>query len=129
MKMKSFQFPIALAPETLWQSINPWKFMQDGGQIGVVNIALGQTPHPEVEERVLDEVGSYGRQIGRIGDALEVLVRHVDLGKLTETEQDAIHILMGQLAQVRRVKAAEERKRAEGSSGGPSGAAFQPNGD
>ena len=99
---KAFQFP--LAPQKLWQAINPWTFNQDGAQFGFINIDLGQTPHPEIEQKILDEVGSYGRQLGRIGDALEVLLGRVDLNGLNKTQQDAIDILRGQLAEVRQIK-------------------------
>lgn len=102
---KSFQF--SLAPDQLWQAINPWSFYNQGAQLGLVNINLGQTPHPEIEQKLLDEVGSYGRQLGRIGDALEVLIDHVDLEGLSQAETDAISILKGQLAEVRKVKARE----------------------
>jgi hypothetical protein len=97
-------FQLSLAPQKLWQAINPWTFYQQGAQFGFINIDLGQTPHPEVEQAVLDEVGSYGRQLGRIGDALEVLLDHVKLDDLNDREKDAIAILRGQLAEVRKVK-------------------------
>ncbi len=101
--MKTFSYSIA--PEKLWQAINPWNFYQEGAQFGFVNIHLGRTPSPEVEEQILDDVGSYGRQLGRIGDALEVLLRHVSLEGLTKQEEDALSILKGQLAEVRQIKA------------------------
>lgn len=97
-------FQLYLAPEQLWQAINPWTFYQQGAQFGVINIDLGQTPHPEAERAILDEVGSYGRQIGRIGDALEVLLAHVELRGLSQAERDALDLLRGQLAAVRQVK-------------------------
>ncbi len=97
-------FQLSLAPGKLWQSINPWTFYQQGAQFGCINIDLGRTPRPDVEQEVLDEVGSYGRQLGRIGDALEVLLRHVPLEGLSAPEQDAITILRGQLAEVRQIK-------------------------
>jgi len=102
---KSFQF--SLAPDQLWQAINPWTFANQGAQFGLVNINLGQTPHPEIEQKVLDEVGSYGRQLGRIGDALEVLIDHAALKGLSQAETDALAILKGQLAEVRKVKSRE----------------------
>ncbi len=105
-------FQVALAPEKLWQAINPWAFYQQGAQFGLVNIELGQTSHPEIEQAVLDDVGSYGRQLGRIGDALEVLLKHVKLDDLTPHEKDTLDILRGQLAEVRRVK---QRVRAMGA--------------
>ncbi|MBU8540142.1 hypothetical protein [Falsiroseomonas tokyonensis] len=95
---------LSLAPEQLWQAINPWSFYQQGAQFGLVNIQLGRTPNPQLEQTILEEVGSYGRQIGRLGDALEVLLRHVKLDGLTQQEADALDMLRGQLAEIRRIK-------------------------
>ncbi|MDQ0504788.1 hypothetical protein [Xanthobacter agilis] len=47
-----------------------------GSQIGLININLGQSKAPEVEQEVLENVASYGTQIGRISDALVVLLTH-----------------------------------------------------
>lgn len=103
--MKSFQF--SLAPDQLWQAINPMSFYQPGAQFGFINIDLGATPRPDIEQDILDEVGSYGRQLGRIGDALEVLIRRVDPAGLSAEEQDALDIVQGQLAEIRRIKRRE----------------------
>jgi hypothetical protein len=100
----SKSFRLSLAPQKLWQAINPWTFYQQGAQFGFINIDLGQTPHPEIEQAILDEVGSYGRQLGRIGDALEVLLHHLKLEGLSQPEQDALTVLRGQLAAIRQVK-------------------------
>ncbi|HEY2398775.1 MAG TPA: hypothetical protein VGI23_00400 [Steroidobacteraceae bacterium] len=108
---KSFQ--LSLAPEKLWQAINPWTFYQQGAQLGFINIDLGQTPHPEVEQAVHEHVGSYGRQLGRIGDALEVLLNHAKPDGLSLAEKDALAALQGQLAAVRQVK---ERTRTSASA-------------
>lgn len=108
---KSFQF--SLAPDQLWQAINPWSFYNQGAQLGFVNINLGQTSHPEIEQKVLEDVGSYGKQLGRIGDALEVLIDHVRLDGLTQAETDKLDILKGQLAEIRKVK---QRERGSGSA-------------
>ena len=109
----SHSFQVSLAPEKLWQAINPLTIMQQGGQFGFINIDLGQTAHPEIEEAVLKEVGSYGKQLGRIGDALEVLMKYVDRSKMSAAENDALAILEGQLAEVRQVKA---RTRHDGGA-------------
>jgi hypothetical protein len=97
-------FQVSLAPEKLWQAINPWTFTQTGAQYGLLNINLGNTPKPDLEQKILEQVGSYGRQLGRIGDALEVLLDHVKLEGLTDRERDALAILRGQLAEIRQVK-------------------------
>jgi len=99
---KKFQFSIA--PEKLWQAINPWTFYQQGAQLGLINIDLGQTPNPEMEQAILDKVGSYGRQLGHLGDALDVLLNHVKLEDLKSAEKDAIAVLRGDLAKIRQVK-------------------------
>jgi hypothetical protein len=61
------------------QSINPWTalFSPIGNQLGVIDINMGQSSDPKVEQEVLPDVGTYyGKQIGRIGDALIVLLAH-----------------------------------------------------
>jgi hypothetical protein len=98
-------FQISFAPQQLWQALNPWTFYQQGGQVGLINIDLGQTPSPRTERAILNDVGSYGRQIGRIGEVLEVILDHMKLKDLEPAEKDAIDILRGQLAQIRRIKA------------------------
>ena len=107
------KFRFSLAPEQLLQAINP--FYNQGGQFGLINISLGQTPRPDIEQKVLDEVGSYGRQIGRIGDALEVLIANVPLDGLSSEDADTLAILKGQLAAVRKVK---HRERGEAPPAG-----------
>jgi hypothetical protein len=39
------------------QAINPWTFYQQGAQFGFINIELGQTPRPDVEQAILEKVG------------------------------------------------------------------------
>jgi hypothetical protein len=95
---------LRLAPETLWQAINPWSFAFTGDQLGLVNISIGATRHPDVEREILDEVASYGKQLGHIGDALEVLIDRLDPAPLTQPEKDALAILKGELAAIRQVK-------------------------
>jgi hypothetical protein len=112
----STPFQISLAPDQLLQTINPWTFSQQGGQFGLINIDLGGAGDSDLERKILDRVGSYGRQIGRIGDALEVILKHVKLENLTSDEQDALDILKGQLAAVRQAKAGRGASNAANAS-------------
>lgn len=100
-------FQVSLAPQQLWQAINPWNVSQTG-QFGLINIELGQSPRPEIEGRILEEVGSYGRQLGRIGDALAVILDQMPLKGLKAKERRAIDALRGQLEAIRSVKARAE---------------------
>ena len=88
------------------QSINPWSWITKtvGGQFGLININLGKSSDPELEKKILDDVGTYGRQLGQIGDALAVLLDHVKLGKLEPAEEDAIKAVRLQLAQIAQIK-------------------------
>jgi hypothetical protein len=89
------------------QAINPWSwtFGSASSQVGLVNINLGRSSDPELEQEVLDEVGSYGKQLGRIGDALAVLIKHVKLEDLDAGERDALTALRFQLEEIAQVKA------------------------
>lgn len=90
------------------QSILPWSWAFPGAQIGLVNVSLGRSADPELEADILDTVGSYGRQIGQIGDALRVLLDHVPLEKLDEHDRKILRRFREQMDQV------EERKKAHG---------------
>ena len=102
--MPSFRLPLS---GNVTQSINPWTMLFNpvGSQVGLVNIELGQSTQPEVEEEVLTDVASYGKQIGRIEDALVVLLDHFNPSRpLTSQEQQAIDGLRELVSQVQKVK-------------------------
>ena len=112
----STPFQISLAPDQLWQAINPITAYQQGAQFGLINIDLGAAGESDLERKLLDRVGSYGRQLGRIGDALEVILKHVKLGDLKPDEQDALDILKGQIAAVRQAKAGHRASEGANTS-------------
>jgi hypothetical protein len=89
------------------QTINPWTWMfaPVGSQVGLINVDVGSSSDPEMEQAMLKDVGSYGRQLGRIGDALLVLLNHVRLDDLTPVEHAAIAALRDQLKSVDETKA------------------------
>ena len=60
------------------QSIYPSFFSPTGGQFGLVNITVGQSSAPDVEKDVLSDVGSYGKQIGQVADALLAVIEHLE---------------------------------------------------
>jgi hypothetical protein len=94
------------------QTISPWTafFSPFGNQYGLINISLGRSAAPEVEEEVLNAVGSYGRQLGRMGDALAVLLDHFEPRRpLTEAEEKAIRSLRVMLDEIAEIKRAHGR--------------------
>ena len=107
--MPTFKLPLS---GDVVQSINPWTaFMSPiGSQVGLVNITLGQSSAPEVESDVLSDVATYGKQLGKIGDALIVLLRHMpDASSLHSEERKAIEELKKMLNQVADVKQKHNR--------------------
>ncbi len=82
------------------QTINPWSWALPGAQFGLVNISLGRSADPDLEADILDTVGSYGRQIGQIGDALKVLLAHLPLDNLDPDERKALRRFHDQMEQV-----------------------------
>src|SRR4030081_2209851 len=85
--MPVFRLPLS---GNVTQSINPWTWLFNpvGSQIGLVNIELGQSSNPAVEEEVLSDVASYGKQLGRIEDALLVLLAHFHPDRLLTAHED-----------------------------------------
>jgi hypothetical protein len=105
--MPTFKLPLS---GDVVQSINPFTAFMTGGQFGLVNINLGQSSEPKVEEEVLSDIATYGKQLGRIGDALIVLVEHFHPRKpLTADETKAIEALKTMLDKIADVK--EKYKR------------------
>ena len=88
------------------QNILPWNWIANftGSKFSWFTVNLGRSSAPEVEADILEEVGSYGRQLGRIGDVLEVLVNKLPRDTLSEHERAAVEDFSAQLREIRRIK-------------------------
>jgi hypothetical protein len=110
--MPDFKLPLS---GDVTQTINPVSmfFNPVGSQIGLININLGTSSEPKIENQVLSDVASYGKQLGRIGDALVVLLRHFQpVGELTKEEKEAIRDLKSMLNSIAEVKERHSTKAA-----------------
>jgi hypothetical protein len=102
--MPDFKLPLS---GNVAQTINPWTvfFNPLGSQVGLININLGNSSNPAVEEQVLSDVASYGKQLGRIEDALIVLLAHFRPEReLTEAEDGAIGDLKRMVEEIAKIK-------------------------
>lgn len=111
--MPMFKLPLS---GDVTQAINPWTaiFNPAGGQYGLVNITLGQSSAPEVEADVLSDVAGYGKQLGRIGDAVLVLIDHLpENTALSQKDIAAIHALKEMLVEIAKVKKHHNRPAAQ----------------
>ena len=73
-----------------------------------VNINLGASSNPSVEQKALERVGSYGRQIGHLTEALELIVKKTRLLEspdLTADEKDVLQVFLGDVSTIRQIKA------------------------
>ena len=71
-----------------------------GDQLGFININTSQAGDPALERRIVEEVASYGRQLGRLLDAVDVLIRRDTPGKLTRGDQRALDELRALRAEI-----------------------------
>ncbi|HEU5046862.1 MAG TPA: hypothetical protein VFT64_03380 [Rickettsiales bacterium] len=102
--MPDFKLPLS---GDVTQTINPWNFWCNpvGSQLGLFNINFGTSSNPAVEEQVLSDVASYGKQLGRIGDALSVLLKHFHPKEaLNAHEKKALNDLKRMLEEIDNVK-------------------------
>jgi hypothetical protein len=109
--MPAFRLPLS---GNVTQSINLWTwfFNPVGSQVGLVNIELGQSSNPAVEEEILSDAASYGKQLGRIEDALSVLLAHFRPERpLTADEEAALDALKSIVEDIAAVKAKHRSAR------------------
>ncbi|MDZ4291941.1 MAG: hypothetical protein U1C47_08465 [Hydrogenophaga sp.] len=103
--MQTVTMPLQLAPTSLTQPILPnWSFH-------LFNVNLGSSSNPAVEQAALEKVGSYGRQIGHIAEALELIVKKAKLLEsqdLTQDEKDVLQVFLGDVSAIRQIKASQQ---------------------
>ena len=96
--MSDFTMPLG---GNVTQSILPWTWAFGGSnnQYGLFNVYLGQSSNPAVEREVLD-VASYGKQLGRIEDALLVLINRLLPNVPDGPDKDAIEDLKSMVHEI-----------------------------
>ena len=91
------------------QAINPWSWWLGSlsQQTGFININAVRSGDPALERRIIEEVASYGRQLGWIIEAMEVLIARTGTDGLDVLQRGALEQI-GALA-----------RRIEALKGGP----------
>ena len=86
-------------------------FTAFGSQFGLININVGASSDPQLETKVVANVASYGKQLGRVEDALMVLMRYANLpAQLPPEQQRAIEDLRAMLTEIANAKEASGAK-------------------
>jgi hypothetical protein len=98
--------PLQLAPTNLTQPILPnWSF-------NLFNVSLGASSNAAVEQEALQRVGSYGRQIGHLAEALELIVGQLKLLEskdLSQEQKDVLRVFLGDVSAIRQIKASQPK--------------------
>jgi hypothetical protein len=114
--MENVQIPVQLAPESLYQPILP------GWQFSLFSVNLGASSDAGIEKAAIQQVGSYGKQLGHLADALEVVIKQLkllDSRALSQDDRDALQVFLGDVAAVRGVKAKVTAHNTESSESRP----------
>ncbi|MCK5555601.1 MAG: hypothetical protein KAI76_05140 [Alphaproteobacteria bacterium] len=108
--MAIFRLPLS---GNVSQQINPWNFFTGltSGQFGFVNINLGRSSAPEVEQEILESVGTYGRQLGKVCEAMNVLVHHIPQdANLNKEERKALDSFSRMVKDIEEVKESARKR-------------------
>lgn len=102
--MENVYMPLQLAPGSLTQPILPgWSF-------SLFNVNLGASSNAAIEQQALQTVGSYGKQIGHLAEALELIVGKLKLlesADLSQAEKDTLRVFLGDVSAIRKIKASQ----------------------
>jgi hypothetical protein len=91
------------------QWINPtWWLGSFGQQLGFINVTQVRSGDPQLERRIVEEVASYGRQLGWVTEALDAVIaclHDADLtDKLTSQQLGALDRLRTLVENIKRIK-------------------------
>ena len=103
--MENVYLPMQLAPNNLNQPILPnWSF-------SLFNVNLGASSNAAIEQEALQSVGSYGKQIGHLAEALELVIGKLNLlesKELSQSEKDTLRVFLGDVSAIRKIKDSHE---------------------
>jgi len=100
---------MALAPQKLWQSIN------SGWSFGNVTINESNSSAPQTEQAILAQE-SYGRQIGKLLDAVDILVQQQPNWKQTKAFAE-VNTLKTKIDAVKQEQAVKRIEQLRGDLG------------
>lgn len=98
------------------QAINPWSWwLNSMHQSGFININTVQSRDPGLEKEIVQNVASYGRQLGRISDVLEALCRTPAVAQ--ELGSEGREAVKDFLALAENIRKAKERHAVQAVAG------------
>jgi hypothetical protein len=105
--MPMFRMPLSGNVTQGFNFFTPF-FSPSGGIYSLINVNMGRSSAPDIEAAILEDVGSYGRQLGKIGDALAIIIRKLEPElDLKGKDKDTIEDLKAMLRQIDEIKHAK----------------------
>lgn len=93
----------SLFPFNYWLN-QSFDLMKNSGQLGIINISGNASNDPDIEREVIENVATYGRQLGRISEVLEALLRRADTAQWTGDEAHALEDFTSMVRDIEAVK-------------------------
>ncbi len=95
------------------QMINPWTLWLKSlnQQMGFININNLSSKDPDIEKKIVEDVASYGRQLGWIIEVLDLIVPRLDYKDLTEDELCTLHKFSDLIKDIEDVKGYNKPQR------------------
>lgn len=90
------------------QAFQYWSKMTMG-QVGFININMGKSSDPALEQKIIEDVGSYGRQIGQLSDALLAVLQHMKTDTWDVESKEAVEAFRQQVKEVAKLKERHQR--------------------
>jgi hypothetical protein len=88
------------------QAFNPMSWLNHSmGQFGFINITQAASSNRGMEAEIVQKAASYGRQLGRMTEVLEVLIEHLPKSERKPAEKKAIEEFNEMVAAIAAVKA------------------------
>lgn len=96
-------FPLSGA---VTQSINPWDFWikSFSSQMGFINIRNVTSSDYRIEQEVVENVASYGKQPGKINDVLMTIIDNPGLKNLDQGQAQSIDDFRETVSEIEQVK-------------------------
>jgi signal transduction histidine kinase len=109
---RAFGLKEPLSGDIFQHLINP-SLLRDNAQWGILNISAMRSPDPALERQIVTEVASYGRQLGRLLEAVDVLARQQHRDGLNAADQQALTELEDLAQKVAATKATATAERID----------------
>lgn len=89
--MTSKEISMPLSGDVL-QTINPWTIWLKSWnqQLGFINITNVESGDYKIEKSIIEDVASYGRQLGWISEVLNLVRNRIDFGVLDKEQSESL---------------------------------------